>query len=175
MQVIEEIRELVGELEWVQQRLGEEEVRPLPEIPTMHSEEMPEKYADTPIRYCFRVNIEKAYMYVASFSCYLHKVWFSYTVKSQPFSHDLCHLLALQVRVKAKLPCTKTAMLYRRYEYTRETLLRFKEEMALQKERAAKGLSTSDSGGAFGGFGATGAAPVETKVSSNLYCMQWRH
>jgi hypothetical protein len=43
----------------------------------------------------------------------------------------------------------------RRYEYTRETLIKFRDDIALKKEQAAKGLQST--GGGFGGFGGSGA------------------
>jgi hypothetical protein len=43
MHVIEEIESIVTQLRQVQQKLGDEDVRPLPTIPKMDKEEMPEK------------------------------------------------------------------------------------------------------------------------------------
>lgn len=43
MRVIEDIESIVSQLRQVQQRLGDEDSRPVPEIPKMDREEMPEK------------------------------------------------------------------------------------------------------------------------------------
>jgi hypothetical protein len=63
-----------------------------------------------------------------------------------------------------------TAMCFRRYEFTRETLFKFKEEMEMKKDQASKGAG---GGGAFGGFG--GGAPAaanEARVGlSRKYCV----
>ena len=49
----------------------------------------------------------------------------------------------------------------RKYEYTREILLKFKEEMVAKKAKAAKGVQ--DDAGGFGGFGTAGVA-ADTRV-----------
>jgi hypothetical protein len=46
IQIIDEIRHLVHRLEQVQLRLGEEHTKPLPKLPKLHPEEMPEKYVE---------------------------------------------------------------------------------------------------------------------------------
>ena len=41
--VIEEIRDLVSQLEQTQAQLAKEKLKPIPPVPEMHPEEMPEK------------------------------------------------------------------------------------------------------------------------------------
>ena len=57
------------------------------------------------------------------------------------------------------------SVLTRQYEYTREILLKFKEEMAAKKEKAAKGVQPADGG--FGGFGTAGVA-AENRVRQHV-------
>jgi len=43
LRIIEEIKDLTTDLEKVQAKLSTENHKPIPPIPTMHSDEMPEK------------------------------------------------------------------------------------------------------------------------------------
>ena len=60
---------------------------------------------------------------------------------------------------------------FRKMEYTRETLIAFKKEMAEKAAEAKKG--GTGGGGAFGGFGGFGTAPApkEKAVSFVLACL----
>jgi len=54
---------------------------------------------------------------------------------------------------------------YRKLEYTRETLIKFKKEFDEKQKAAAKGSSS----GGFGGFGGFGG---DTKVTLEVYMLQ---
>ena len=56
---IDEITSLVDKLEKVQQNLDAEETRPLPLIPHMHPEELPEKYGILIICMCLCTDIRR--------------------------------------------------------------------------------------------------------------------
>ncbi|XP_052253766.1 cilia- and flagella-associated protein 44-like isoform X2 [Dreissena polymorpha] len=93
IQVIEEIRDQTAELEAVHAKLSADVIRPIPPVPEMHPEEMPEK----------------------------------------------------------------------KLEYTRETLVAFKKEMADKAATAKKGAQEQGGFGGFGGFGGGAAPPAADK------------
>ena len=56
----------------------------------------------------------------------------------------------------------------KKYEYTRETLLKFKEEYELRKKMTASAQEVAGGGGGFGGLGGGSSTNIDVKVNFTL-------